>query len=102
MGQDREHSGATPQDSTLPDVSERLLRGLAAAQTPRQQEIARSIYSRLSARDSVDDVKGLIEEMARVIQQERRTEPGGTPGRGRQVAERRTGPGRTPGSGQQG
>lgn len=85
MGQDREHSGATPaDDGARPDVNERLLRGLAAAQTPRQQEIARSIYRRLNAGESVDDVKGLIEQMAQVITEERRTGRGESPGRGRQ------------------
>lgn len=84
MGRDREHRSAMPADGAEPDVIERLLRGLAAAQTPRQQQIARSIYSRLNAGDSVDDIKGLIQEMAGVITEERRTDRDATPGRGRQ------------------
>jgi hypothetical protein len=62
--------------STPAGRNERLLRVLAAAQTPRQQEIAKRIYARLYAGDSVDDVKNLIEEMVRVIRQERQTDAG--------------------------
>lgn len=63
--------------STPQRRNERLLRDLAAAQTPRQQEIAKSIYRRLYAGESVDDVKGLIDEMIKVITQERADKPSG-------------------------
>lgn len=88
MGQDQEHGGPMAQDGARPDVNERLLRGLAAAQTPRQQEIARSIYSRLNAGDSVEDVEGLIAEMAKVITEERRTSTKEAPRTGRRADDR--------------
>lgn len=85
-------------DEELPRLSERLLRGLAAAQTPRQQEIAKSIYGRLRAGDSVDDIKDLIAEMSRVVTKEqgfaRRTSPAPS-GRQPEPAER---PGRERGA----
>jgi hypothetical protein len=62
--------------STPSRRNERLLRDLAAAQTPRQQEIAKSIYARLNAGESADDVKDLIEEMVQVITEERQTSSG--------------------------
>ena len=51
---------------------ERRIDELAALRTPQQQEVARSIYERLRAGDSPDDVKDLIAEMGRVVKQERR------------------------------
>lgn len=58
-----------------PTLSERLERGLQAAQTPRQQEIARRIFARLRAGDSVEDVRDLIIEMSRVVTEEQHLEP---------------------------
>jgi hypothetical protein len=54
-----------------PQPSERFVAGMALAQTPRQQEIARQIYDRLAAGADVDDVKGLIGKMVRTVAQER-------------------------------
>jgi hypothetical protein len=59
---------------------ERLMAALAGVQSPRQQEIARSIYGRLQAGESVDDLRDLIDEMGRVIQAERQAAGPGQPG----------------------
>jgi hypothetical protein len=65
---------------------ERLMAALASVESPRQQEIARSIYGRLQAGESVDDLQDLIAEMGRVIQAERQADgprqPGPGPGQG--------------------
>jgi len=58
-------------DTELPQPSERFLAGMALAQTPRQQEIAGTIYRSLAAGAEVDDVKDLIERMVRTVAKER-------------------------------
>jgi hypothetical protein len=59
---------------------ERLMAALASVESPRQQEIARSIYGRLRAGESVDDLQDLIAEMRRVIQAERQADGPAQPG----------------------
>jgi hypothetical protein len=68
--------GSATADGARPlTLSERLERGLQAVQTPRQQEIARRIFSRLKAGDSVEDIRDLIVEMSRVVTEEQHLEP---------------------------
>jgi hypothetical protein len=64
-----------------PQMSEPQRQSLLDAQTPQQQEIARRIYDRLKAGASLDDVRGLIEEMRGVILAERRAAQQGRRGR---------------------
>jgi hypothetical protein len=81
MAIDWEPDGAMVGDGTRSAGTDaKLLRSFAVAQTPRQQEIARSIYSRRKAGDSVDDVKDLIAKMSQVITEERRERTGGASG----------------------
>lgn len=65
---------AEEQDSLSPAQRriERRIGELTSLRTPQQQEVARSIYERLRAGESPDDLKDLITEMGRVIKQERR------------------------------
>lgn len=65
---------AEEQDSLSPAQRrvERRIDELMSLRTPQQQEVARSIYERLRAGESPDDLKDLIAEMGRVIKQERR------------------------------
>lgn len=60
-------SGRSSDEAEWPRPSERFLAGMALAQTPRQQEIARQIYDRMAAGADVDDVKPLIDQMARTV-----------------------------------
>lgn len=57
-----------------PELSERFLAGMALAQTPQQQEVAREIHDRLAAGAEVDDVKDLIERMMRIVVKQRHGE----------------------------
>jgi len=60
---------ATPDGPDLPE--ERVLAALESMRTPEQQQLAAEIFRRLSAGEDVDDVKGLIDQMAKVIAQQR-------------------------------
>lgn len=74
----REHQPSrheTPARAARPprDPDEVLTETLTAAQTPRQQELAGQIYSRLKGGADVADVKGLIEEMTQVTTRQARS-----------------------------
>jgi hypothetical protein len=71
MSVDRFSGSDGPDEDEPPQLSEKFLAGMALAQTPQQQEIAGQIYRRLAAGDDVEDVKGLIEEMMRVVVRQR-------------------------------
>jgi hypothetical protein len=64
-------AGPPPDEADWPRPSDRFLAGMALAQTPRQQQIARQIYDRMAAGATVDDVKPLIDQMARTVAQTR-------------------------------
>lgn len=63
-----EHESLSPAQRRI----DRRIDELMSLRTPRQQEVARSIYERLRAGESPDDLKDLIADMSRVIKQERR------------------------------
>ncbi|MBM9503953.1 hypothetical protein [Actinacidiphila acididurans] len=64
-----------PADDDLPGPSPKFLAGMALAQTPEQQAIAREIYRRLEEGAEVDDIKPLIEEQMRVVVAQRNGRP---------------------------
>lgn len=63
-----EHESLSPAQRRI----DRRIDELMSLRTPQQQEVARSIYERLRAGESPDDLKDLIADMSRVIKQERR------------------------------
>ena len=63
-----EHESLSPAQRRI----DRRIDELMSLRTPRQLEVARSIYERLRAGESPDDLKDLIADMSRVIKQERR------------------------------
>jgi hypothetical protein len=75
VAEDPAPGGAMADGAKPLTLSERVERGLQAAQTPRQQEIARRIFARLKAGDSVEDIRDLIVEMSRVVTEEQHLEP---------------------------
>lgn len=58
-------------DQEFPELSDRLLAGMALSQTPERQEAAHEIFDRLRAGDDVDHVKSLIDRMMQVVATQR-------------------------------
>ncbi len=61
-------SGPAPEPGpTSPSAArqQRAVEQFATGRSPRQEEIARRIYTRLRAGDQVDDLRGLIAELSR-------------------------------------